>query len=518
MSALSERILSELCHLLAKTRDGGAVGASVYDTARALRFHDDLADRHDAYAWLIAQQQVDGGWGSVDFPLFRHAPTWAAWLALQRAGAFPGAAEALQAATRFLERQPDPYARAVPDDAPIGAELILPLLSSEAAALSNGAAFPHHPALWPLRQARLARLAKVATLPSGHPLLHSWEAWGMAPASACPDEDGSIGISPAATAAWRAQVLLQGDTQQAGRACAYLQAAAQATGSSIEGIVPNVWPINVFEPAWSLYTLQLAGLFTHPALAEAIRATVAPLETRMSARGLGPAWHFAADADDTAVVLSVLHLAGRAPAADALRQFESGALFVTFPGERNASVSTNIHALHALRLLGEPAGATRTYVETNRNPQGVWGNEKWHVSWLYPTAHAVAALSHGYPQWRDERALAALLQAQREDGGWGAGCAPTLEETAYALFALHAMDRSEEPAGRRRIAQAVTRARAWMLARYVPHALPQTPLWIGKELYCPTLVVRVAELAGLWLALHWEQRTPDEATDTGAAP
>ena len=519
MSALYEQILSELCHLLGETRDRGAVGPSVYDTARALRFHDGLADRHDAYAWLIAQQQVDGGWGSVDFPLFRHAPTWAAWLALQRAGALPGATEALHAATRFLERQPDPYAHAVPDDAPIGAELILPPLSSEAAALSNSAAFPRHPALWPLRQARLDKLAKVATLPSGHPLLHSWEAWGRAQqASACPDEDGSIGISPAATAAWRAQALLQGDTLQAGRAAAYLQAAARATRSGIEGIVPNVWPINVFEPAWSLYTLHLAGLFAHSALSEAVRATVAPLETRMSARGLGPALHFAADADDTAVALSVLHLAGRAPAADALRQFESGALFVTFPGERNASVSTNIHALHALRLLGEPAVATRAYVEANRNPDGVWSNEKWHVSWLYPTAHAVAALAHGQPQWRDERALVALLQAQREDGGWGAGRAPTFEETAYALFALHAMDRSEEPAARRRIAQAVTRARAWMLARYVPHALPQTPLWIGKELYCPTLVVRVAELAGLWLALHWEQGAPVGATHAGAAP
>ncbi|AKO06308.1 hypothetical protein ACQR5T_07475 [Xanthomonas oryzae pv. oryzicola] len=519
MNALCEQIFAELRHLLGETHNGGAVGPSVYDTARVLWFHHAPADLPNAYAWLIAQQQADGGWGSADFPLFRHAPTWAAWLALQRASAcIPGAAAALEAATAFLERQPDPYARAVPDDAPIGAELILPALSGEAAALSNGAAFPRHPALWPLRQARLAKLAKGTSLPSGHPLLHSWEAWGPAPASACPDEDGSIGISPAATAAWRAQALQQGDTLQAGRAAAYLQAAARATRSGIEGIVPNVWPINVFEPAWSLYTLHLAGLFAHPALAEAVRATVAPLAARMSARGLGPALHFAADADDTAVVLSVLHLAGRAPTADALRQFERGALFVTFPGERNASVSTNIHALHALRLLGEPAVATRTYVETNRNPEGVWGNEKWHVSWLYPTAHAIAALAQGHPRWRDECALAALLQAQHADGGWGAGSAPTFEETAYALFALHAMDSGETPEARRLIAQAVAQARAWMLARYVPHALPQTALWIGKELYCPLLVVRVTELAGLWLALQWEQRAADGVTHTGAAP
>ncbi|MER9280460.1 hypothetical protein [Mesorhizobium sp. M0522] len=516
MNALSEQILSDLRHLLSEMSDGGSVGPSVYDTARALQFHGNVTGRQDAYGWLIAQQQADGGWGSADFPLFRHAPTWAALLTLQRADPLPGAADAVQAATRFLERQPDPYAHAVPEDAPIGAELILPQLCGEAASLLGGVAFPRHPALLPLRQARLVKLGAVATLPSGHPLLHSWEAWGTSPTTACPDDDGSIGISPAATAAWRAHAVTQGSTPQVERADAYLQAASRATRSGIEGVVPNVWPINVFEPCWSLYTLHLAGLFAHPALAEAVQVIVAQLDARLGVRDLGPALHFAADADDTAVAMCVLRLAGRDPAVDALRHFEIGELFVTFPGERNASVSTNIHALHALRMLGKPAAGTSAYVEANRNPHGLWNNEKWHVSWLYPTAHAVAALAQGKPQWRDERALAALLQAQRDDGGWGAGRASTFEETAYALFALHVMDGSEEPTGRRRIAQAVARALEWMLARHAAHGLPQTPLWIGKELYCPTRVVRVAELAGLWLALRWGRRVLAEGA--GAAP
>ncbi|RUV47319.1 hypothetical protein EOA85_34610, partial [Mesorhizobium sp. M5C.F.Ca.IN.020.29.1.1] len=92
----------------------------------------------------------------------------------------------------------------------------------------------------------------------------------------------------------------------------------------------------------------------------------------------------------------------------------------------------------------------------------------------------------------------------------------TFEETAYALFALHVMDGSEEPTGRRRIAQAVARALEWMLARHAAHKMPQAPLWIGKELYCPTRVVRVAELAGLWLALRWGRRVVAEGA--GAAP
>lgn len=171
MNALSEQILSELRHLLSEMSDGGLVGPSVYDTARALQFQGNVTGRQDAYAWLIAQQQADGGWGSADFPLFRHAPTWAALLALQRADPLPGAADAVQAATRFLERQSDPYAHAVPEDAPIGAELILPQLCGEAAFLLGGAAFPRHTALLPLRQACLIKLGAVARLPSGYPAL-----------------------------------------------------------------------------------------------------------------------------------------------------------------------------------------------------------------------------------------------------------------------------------------------------------------------------------------------------------
>ncbi|WP_223144547.1 hypothetical protein [Xanthomonas translucens] len=512
VNALSEQILHELRQLLREMHDGGSVGPSCYDTARSLQVHGDWADRQDAYMWLIAQQQADGGWGSTDFPLFRHAPTWASLLALQRVEQLPGAADAIRSATRFLATAPDPYAHAVPEDAPIGAELILPQLCSEAAPLLAGLAHPRHAALLPLRQARLAKLGAV-TLPSGHPLLHSWEAWGTSPATARPDADGSIGISPAATAAWHAQALAQGGTPQLGSAGAYLQAAARATRSAIDGVVPNVWPIDVFEPCWSLYTLHLAELFAHPALVDTVQPLVAQIDARMSVRGLGPALHFAADADDTAVAVCVLHLAGRNPTADALRQFESGDLFVTFPGERNTSVSTNIHVLHALRLLGLPADGASAYVQAQRNRHGLWDNEKWHVSWLYPTAHALAALSQAQPQWRDERALAGLLQAQRGDGGWGAGRWSTLEETAYALFALHAMDEREEPQGRRRNAQAVARALDYMLARYAPGAPTQTPLWIGKELYCPLRVVRVAELAGLWLAHRWGSRSPAHAAE-----
>ncbi|MGF6472858.1 hypothetical protein [Paraburkholderia youngii] len=245
----------------------------------------------------------------------------------------------------------------------------------------------------------------------------------------------------------------------------------RATQTGIHAVVPNVWPIDVFEPCWVFYTLHLAGLFSHPALADEVSKGIARLERCMSARGLGPALHFAADADDTAMALCVLSLAGREPSAEPLRQFESGDLFVTFPGERNASVSTNIHALHAMRKLGRPAPGASAFVEANRTARGIWESDKWHVSWLYPTSYAVAALAHASPQWRDERTL---LDAQHKDGGWGSGRSCTFEETAYALFALRVSSDREDQAGRQRISQAVARALDWVLVGYAPRSVPQT--------------------------------------------
>ncbi|KTT43813.1 hypothetical protein RSA46_14980 [Pseudomonas oryzihabitans] len=508
MKSLPEQILSELRQLLQEMSDGGSVGPSIYDTAIHLRSRPDPAQRSDAYHWLLSQQQADGGWGSPDFPLFRHVPTLAAMLALQQAEQLPHGAEAVQAAREFLTREPDPYQHLVPEDAPIGAELILPHLSDEAASRLAGFAPLRLAALRPLGQARLAKLATLAALPTGHPLLHSWEAWGEASAAVSPDANGSIGISPSATAVWRARALAQGfSAQDLEPVEAYLRAAARGTRTGIEAVLPNVWPIDVFEPCWALYTLHLGGLFAHPQLAGEVQAAVSRIAGQLNRSGLGPASYFAAEADDTSLALCVLSLAGRQPSVEPLRQFESGELFVTFPGERNASVSTNIHALHAMRLLGRSAPGACAFVEANRSARGLWESDKWHVSWTYPTAHAVAALAQGSPEWRDERTLAALLDAQHGDGGWGSGRSATFEETAYALFALRVMSDREEPARRRHILSSVERALDWMLGHYAPGSLPETPLWIGKELYCPLRVVRVTELAGLWLALGWLEQS-----------
>ncbi|MGF6652999.1 hypothetical protein OKW34_003588 [Paraburkholderia youngii] len=139
LQSLPEQILSELRHLLGEMSDGGSVGPSIYDTALNLHFQADSSEQREAYRWLLAQQHADGGWGSPDFPLFRHALTLAA---SHRADHFPEGADAVRAAHAFLLRQPAPYLHAVPEEAPIGVELILPQLCDEAGSLLAELAMP----------------------------------------------------------------------------------------------------------------------------------------------------------------------------------------------------------------------------------------------------------------------------------------------------------------------------------------------------------------------------------------
>ena len=98
----------------------------------------------------------------------------------------------------------------------------------------------------------------------------------------------------------------------------------------------------------------------------------------------------------------------------------------------------------------------------------------------------------GYTDWLADDALYWILETQNHDGSWGY-YVPTAEETAYCLQALVAWKRSGHPVPR----EALKRGAAW-LVRHMDQPYP--PLWIGKCLYCPVLVVRSAILSALTLA------------------
>ena len=88
--------------------------------------------------------------------------------------------------------------------------------------------------------------------------------------------------------------------------------------------------------------------------------------------------------------------------------------------------------------------------------------------------------------------VAWLLDSQNANGSWGTYIS-TAEETAYALQALCTWN---EKGGR--IPKAVIRNGArWLVEHMDP---PYPPLWIGKCLYNPRLVIRSAVISALALA------------------
>ena len=84
-----------------------------------------------------------------------------------------------------------------------------------------------------------------------------------------------------------------------------------------------------------------------------------------------------------------------------------------------------------------------------------------------------------------------ILQSQNASGSWGTQI-PTAEETAYAIQALWSWN--EKVA---KIPKVVFRNGARWLQEHL--VSPYPPLWIGKCLYNPRLVIRSAVISALSL-------------------
>ena len=87
-----------------------------------------------------------------------------------------------------------------------------------------------------------------------------------------------------------------------------------------------------------------------------------------------------------------------------------------------------------------------------------------------------------------------LTGMKGSDGSWGYYL-PTAEETAYCLQALIAWNRH----GGQVPDEALQRGAAWLAEQSDP---PYPPLWIGKCLYSPVLVVRAAILSALMMLIQ----------------
>ena len=489
MERYVEKLIDELRTLIADLgKDGGLFSPSLYDTAQVLRLYPPAQGVRPGLAWLMAQQQADGGWGDRSVPLARDIPTLAAVLALHTYCRNRDMRRAVNAGIQFLHRQEGQWQAPLPDDIPIAAELILPRLVQEAVASGLDISPDPYAVLGELGERKRQIIAKLDPR-AGSPLAYSWEAWGEEPHADLVDSLGSVCNSPAATAAWLRAAEGRADlAEQIAKADQYLSDASGMLASDVPGQSPTLWPVNRFEQVFVLHTLMLSGLLGHDRLRGVIMSQLADLELALTPKGLGLSDGFQPDGDNTAAAVAALNAAGFRVSPDILLQFRRARHFCAYPKELQPSISVTARAVDALRLLKMDVSEWQHFLVNYQQADGRWLGDKWNVSWLYTTCVVLHTLrGAGYIDAK-KAAWNALRTSQHADGGWGMGEESTLVETAYGLLSARSLMQEDllDPNS----LQAVSRAYNWLIRQYVGAKLDSHTRWLGKELYSAARIDR----------------------------
>lgn len=512
-----ENLIVNLWALSRQLGDGGGlVNPSIYDTAQCALFYPAPDGGAAAIEWLRDQQQPDGGFGDPSIPMARDVPTWAAALALKKYGHTTShAAKAAEAALSFLKKHQMHHSHyqklPLPDDIPIGVELVLPQLLRDAENEGVPVDWRAYEALTALGLKRRELIFKLKP-GRGSTAVHSWEAWGAAqdppPDPNLFDESGSVGHSPAATAVWLHYDRI-GRPDPTDRkkfsferlkAISYLKGASEATGLGIPGVFPTSWPIDMFEILFVPYALLLAGLLDEQPFKDMMKDVVRYIEWQLKSHdGLGFSRYFTPDGDDTAAGIAVLHVAGRKPDLDPLKKFDAGTHFYTWKGELQPSLSATARAVHALALIGKDVTQYLPGLIKHQRPDGRWIADKWNASWLYTTCHVLAALAAAGPQCRDavKKGVQGIMDAQRSDGGWGVMAKSTATETAYAVLGL--LSANDAEARRQdKLVETLRKAEHFLTEAYPDSRLHTgVACWIAKEIYRPLRIDRAFEIIAL---------------------
>jgi len=298
------------------------------------------------------------------------------------------------------------------------------------------------------------------------------------------ESNGSVGVSPSATA-YFATYIKKGDEAS----LKYLRSIAKPDGG-----LPNVAPFDVFEIAWALWNLSFI-----PDLKK--NGKLKPhLDFLSNAwtpkRGIGfAAGYSVKDSDDTGLVYDTLLRFGIEKDLASVLLYEEKDHFRCFDLEANPSISANIHVLGALGQAGldQNNSSVKKVVRFLHKAKGtnLFWVDKWHISPYYATAHAVIACA-GLANHIVEESVEWLLKTQNADGSWGTYL-KTAEETAYAIQALWIWNEkvARVPKG------AMKKGARWLTENL---DRPYPPLWIGKCLYSPNLVIRSAVISAMALA------------------
>lgn len=476
----------------------GRMSSTAYDTSWAARLGEmdsELSNR--ALEWLCQHQLADGSWGAAE-PFYYHdrvISTLAAMIALtcrgRRAQDRAQIERGLLALERITAGATDGLA-ADPNGATVGFEMIVPALVEEAERLGIIKQQGNR-ILGRLARLRQAKMAKLAGLKINRHISAAFsaemagdEGRNLLEIDNLQESDGSVAHSPSATAYFVLKIRPNDPA-----AMGYLRKWA-----SLDGGLPNFAPIDVFEVAWTLWNLGLIQSFDvySPQAKEKAKSLRAAWEPR---RGIGTAFECTVkDSDDSSIVFEVLETYGYPADIEAVLGYEEQTHFRCFSFEANPSISANIHVLGALKKAGfsksaPPVRKVLAFLRQNTKGDGFW-YDKWHSSPYYATSHMIIA-SAAYDKDLCAKAVQWMLKQQRADGGWGFYRLPTAEETAYCIQALKVWEQhgGDLPPGQLELAH------HW-LRNHLNDPFP--PLWIGKALYTPHLVVKSTLLSALALA------------------
>lgn len=489
-------ITSEIKNLIHEIGPG-RMSSTAYDTAWAARLDSiDFELSNSALAWLCEHQLPDGSWGAAE-PFYYHdrvISTLAAMIALTRRGRRAQDKTQVERGLDALDRITTGATvglAADPNGATVGFEMIAPTLVTEAEELGiikqQGDRI-----LGRLRKIRRIKLAKLQNRKINRFITPAFSAEmagddgdHLLDVENLQEEDGSVAHSPSATA-----YLLQRFKPKDKEALGYLKHWAGTGGG-----MPDFAPIDVFEVAWSLWNFALLPDFNRlsPHLKPKLDLLKQAWEPR---KGIGTASRCTIkDSDDSSIVFDVLLAYGYEADLEAILGYEESAHFRCFSFEANPSISANIHVLGALKQAGLPKShpsvkKVLTFLKQNARESAFW-YDKWHSSPYYATSHAIIAAIE-YDKELCDRAAAWMLKNQRPDGAWGYYSLPTAEETAYCIQALKVWQQhgGELPKGRLELA-------SYWLTKHLSEPYP--PLWIGKALYSPNLVVKSTILSALAL-------------------
>ena len=471
----------------------GRMRPTAYATAWVARLAEiDEPIGSKALDWIRAQQLEDGSWGAEQ-PYYYHDRvicTLAAMNALIGQGKMQDharleqAASALKYATMRLDSDPAET---------IGFELIAPTLWSEVGGINTVKGRNRI-----LEQLVPRRSAKLAALPKGvvdrtvtvafSSEMAGFDGQHLLNVGNLQEANGSVGTSPSATA-YFALYMRRGDL----RALNYLRRVAA------DGTAPNVEPFEVFEIAWTLWNLMLTDALDDELLT-LCQPHLDTLETAWEpGRGVGhTASYTLSEGDDTSLTYEVLAHFGRAIDLESVLNYEHIFYFRCFELESTPSVSANIHVLGALRKAGldnqhPSVQKVLLFLEKVRVDKTFWF-DKWHASPYYATAHGIIACA-GYADALVHSAVSWILATQKKEGAWGYYM-PSAEETAYCLQALAVWKRQGYNVPNKVLARGIK----WLVQHADP---PYPPLWIGKCLYCPELVIKSAILSA-WALVREE--------------